>query len=84
MPLSIKSPEADRLARELADDTGKSLTDAVIAALRERLARQRGRRARRRLVDDIDRIQGRYRQLPLLDARSAEDVLGYDAHGLPQ
>lgn len=84
MPLSIKSPEADRLARELADDTGERLTDAVIAALRERLARQRGRRARRRLVDDIARIQGRYGQLPLLDARSAEDILGYDAHGLPQ
>jgi antitoxin VapB len=84
MPLSIKHPEADRLARELADETGESLTDAVIGALRERLERQRGRRARRRLVEDVARIQARYRKLPLRDARIAEEILGYDEHGLPR
>lgn len=41
MALSIKTDEADRLARELAKLTGESLTDAVTVALRERLARQR-------------------------------------------
>jgi len=35
--LSIKSDEADRLARELAAETGESLTEAVVIALRERL-----------------------------------------------
>jgi len=84
MALSIKHPEADRLARELADETGESLTDAVIGALRERLERQRGRRTRRRLVEDVARIQARYRKLPLRDARSAEEILGYDEHGLPR
>jgi antitoxin VapB len=84
MPLSIKHPEADRLARELADETGESLTDAVIGALRERLERQRGRRTRRRLAEDVARIQARYQKLPLQDARSAEDILGYDEHGLPR
>ncbi|HEX6535205.1 MAG TPA: type II toxin-antitoxin system VapB family antitoxin [Gemmatimonadaceae bacterium] len=84
MPLSIKSPEADRLARELADETGESLTDAVILALRERLERQRGRRARARLAEDIARIQARYRRLPIQDARSAEEILDYDVHGLPR
>lgn len=84
MPLSIKHPEADRLARELAGETGESLTAAVITALRERLERQRGRRARRRLADDVARIQARYRKLPLQDARSAEEIIGYDEHGLPR
>jgi antitoxin VapB len=84
MPLSIKHPEADRLARELAEETGETLTDAVIAALRERLERERGRRTRRRLAEDIARIQARYRRLPLQDVRSAEEILGYDAHGLPR
>jgi antitoxin VapB len=84
MPLSIKLPEADRIARELADETGESLSDAVIGALRERLERQRGRRARRRLVEDVARIQARYRTLPLRDARTAEEILGYDEHGLPR
>lgn len=37
MALSLKHPEADRLARELADSTGEGITEAVINALRERL-----------------------------------------------
>ncbi len=37
MPLSIKSQEADRLARELARATGESITDAVAASLGEPL-----------------------------------------------
>lgn len=41
MALSIKTDEADRLARELAQLTGETLTDAVTTALRERLARER-------------------------------------------
>jgi antitoxin VapB len=83
MALSIKHPEADRLARELAAETGESITDAVIVALRERVERQRGRRARRHVREDIARIQARYGRLPLLDSRTAEEILGYDDHGLP-
>ena len=33
MTLSIKSERADRLARDLAELTGESITDAVIAAI---------------------------------------------------
>jgi antitoxin VapB len=43
MALSIKHPEADRLARELAARTGETLTEAVVVALRERLTRETGR-----------------------------------------
>lgn len=41
MPLTIVNPETDRLARELAQRTGESLTEAVTVALRERLERVR-------------------------------------------
>jgi antitoxin VapB len=44
MALSIKTDEADRLARALARLTGETMTEAVTAALRERLARERARR----------------------------------------
>ncbi len=37
MAFSIKNPEADRLARRLAEVTGESLTDAVTKSLKERL-----------------------------------------------
>jgi antitoxin VapB len=82
MALSIKDPETDRLARELAAATGESLTDAIRTALRERLARaarQRGDVLRTSIV----RIQERVARLPVQDHRPADDLLGYDADGLP-
>ena len=39
MPLSIKDPEADHLARTVASETGETITQAVISSLRERLER---------------------------------------------
>jgi antitoxin VapB len=41
MALSIKTAEADRLARDLSRLTGETITEAVTEALRERLARKR-------------------------------------------
>lgn len=82
MALSIKDPETDRLARALAEATGESLTEAIRRALEERLARET-RRSRRGLVAEIRRIQEYVARLPVIDPRSAEEILGYDEHGLP-
>ncbi len=41
MALSIKTEEADKLARELAKLKGETMTEAVTVALRERLVRER-------------------------------------------
>ena len=41
MGLSIKTEEADRLARELSRLTGETMTDAITKAMRERLERLR-------------------------------------------
>lgn len=80
--MSIKSDEADRLARELAAETGESLTEAVVVALQERLARQRARRSPRMSMR-LRRLQSDVAMLPVLDPRAPEDILGYDDHGLP-
>lgn len=84
MSLNIKHPEADRLARELADKTGESVTDAVINALRERLARKREPTSSLGLKEDLIEIGRRCAALPDRDTRSAEDIMGYDEHGLPR
>jgi len=45
MALSIKTEEADKLARDLAQLTGETMTQAVTVALKERLERERARLA---------------------------------------
>ena len=80
MALSIKSDEADRRARELADLTGESITEAVTKAIDARLERERRTRRPRRSALDLAQ---RFQQLPVLDARTAEQILGYDDKGLP-
>jgi antitoxin VapB len=50
MALSIKTEEADRLARRLAKLTGETMTEAVTVALRERLSREE---ARRKVDEDL-------------------------------
>lgn len=82
MALSIKNDEADRLARQLAAQTGESLTDAVVVALRERLERERNRRQPGARVR-IERLADELAELPTIDGRSAEAIVGYDEHGLP-
>ena len=82
MALSIKHDEADRLARELAHLTGESLTEAVLNALRERLQRQRILDQTSRLRDELLEIGRRCAALPVLDNRSADEILGYDDQGL--
>lgn len=84
MALSIKHPEADRLARELARTTGEGLTEAVINALRERLARQKRRPRGRRLSDELRAIGERVAALPILDDRNDDDILDYDERGVPR
>ena len=80
MALNIKSQETDRLARELAGETGESITEAVTNALAERLERVRRRRDQGRRAA-IHEIRQRVSALPLLDARSDDEILGYDLHG---
>ena len=85
MALSLKDAETDRLAREVARLTGESLTEAVRRALAERLARERRKRGEVvGLAGRLDALAREGAALPDLDGRSAEEIIGYDAHGLPR
>jgi antitoxin VapB len=82
--LSIKDPETDRLARELAAATGESLTEAVTKALRERLRVVQGdSRTDAEYLADIRKIVADYRRRPVVDSRSPDEIIGYDENGLP-
>lgn len=83
MALSIKNPETERLARELARTTGESVTQAVTRALRDRLVRETGRADDATLERDLREIQERFQRLPVLETGTDEELIGYDEYGLP-
>ena len=85
MPLSIKDPTADQLARALAQRTGETLTEVVVNALRERLEReQRKDQTGESLAEDVMEIGRHCASLPLLDQHQPDEILGYDGNGLPR
>ncbi len=81
--MNIASPKVDELARRLARLTGENVEIAVERAVEERLARigagpEQGDRkaALRRFFDTVSRM-------PVLDARAADEIIGYGRDGLP-
>ena len=82
--LNIKHPEADRLARLLAQQLNETITEVVIEALREKLLRTQGKRAPINVKDSILQIGSRCAALPDIDNRSPDDIIGYDSTGLPK
>jgi antitoxin VapB len=83
MALNIRNRETEELASALASLTGETKTEAVRRALRDQLARIQSERKERRLVDELDEIALHCASLPVLDPRPANEILGYDEHGLP-
>ena len=81
MGMNIKNPEAHALAREIAARTGLSLTDAVLAALREKRAAlaEEGEGAK---VESLLAYGRRLRQITPEGSSDTGDL--YDGHGLPK
>jgi antitoxin VapB len=82
MSLNIKDAKTDKLAREVADLAGESITEAIRRALEERRDKLKQRRRGRSLADELSEIGARCAALPDLDKRSADEILGYDKHGV--
>ncbi|HTW45022.1 MAG TPA: type II toxin-antitoxin system VapB family antitoxin [Acidobacteriaceae bacterium] len=84
MSLNIKDPEAHRLAQEIAEATGETMTRAVVGSLRERLERLHlRRRDPEALAADIRSIAKRastHVKRPYVD----HGKFLYDEEGLPK
>ena len=83
MALNIRNRTTEELAAALARLTGETKTQAVTRALHERLERIRRRRTGRSLAEELDEIALHCASLPVVDDRTAEEILGYDESGLP-
>jgi antitoxin VapB len=84
MPLSIKNDVTEKLARQVASETGESLTEAIQKALEERWDRLKTKRRNRVLADQLEDVLRRVDALPTLDSRPEDEILGYDEHGMPR
>jgi len=82
--LNIKSNEADSLARDLAGRRRQSITDALIGALKESLESEAARPYARSLTGELLDIGRHCAALPDIDPRSAEEIIGFDGHGIPR
>jgi len=82
MSLEIRSPKADALAHELATATGEDIDTAVERAIEERLARV-PRALPVQGLPGIDALFERLAEMPIRDARTPEEIVGYGSDGLP-
>jgi antitoxin VapB len=85
MALNIKNPETEKLARELARRRKQSITEAVTDVLRKEVEHERKKTRR---IDDreqrlrrIEEIVQRVKRYPVLDDRSADEIIGYNEQG---
>ena len=83
MGISIKNDRTERLARELARETGESLTTAITRALEERLARLESRRSPADKLALARVVLRRIDALPIVDDRGVDEIMGYDRYGVP-
>jgi antitoxin VapB len=83
MSLNIKDPQTHKLVKQLAHETGESLTTAVSTAVRERLGRirkQRDQAAKLKQLIEFGRKGAELFPGPHIDHA---DLL-YDENGLPK
>ncbi len=83
MPISIKNDQTELLARQLAELSGESLTEAIRVAVSERYERLRQARAGRSLEDELNAIALRCAKRPIISQMTDDEILGYDEFGAP-
>lgn len=83
MPLTINNKATERLARQVARETGESLTEAIHRSLQDRWDRLERQRNGRILAGQIEELLRRVDALPILDSRPADEILDYGDYSLP-
>lgn len=81
MGMNIKNATVERLAKELAAETGETMTSAIQAALEERLERLRHDRGVAEKIRRIDEVLARSGPTPAGLTSDHSDL--YDNDGLP-
>lgn len=82
-------PETERLARNIAEATGKPLPavvkEAIAAKAEAEGVDEHAHKRRKKLdFDKLNAIIERAATRPVLDPRTADEIIGYNAHGVPE
>jgi antitoxin VapB len=84
MAINIKNREVEELLGELRQETGQGTTEIVLQLVRQEVARRHRLREiadrRRKAEALVARYRARLPKSPL----AAEEIVGYDEHGLPR
>jgi antitoxin VapB len=84
MAISIENPETERLALQVAQETGEPVELAIQRSLQKRLEQLPQRRRAGLVKEKLEEILRRVDALPTLDDRTEDEILGYDREGLPR
>jgi len=84
MPLSIRSVYAEKLARDSAKRSRESITQVIINDLEDHLIRIKGNGKLYDIEKEILSISNRCKNLPELDKRTSNDILGYNSIGVAE
>ncbi len=89
MAFHIRNSQVEEDLRELCRMTGESLTEAVHKSVllrleQERVAKPTGVAREQFLRERYSKMRERLSKLPILDSRSADEILGYDENGMPR
>jgi antitoxin VapB len=77
--ISIRNPEVERVARELAAAEGRSMTETILDALRHVKAESDHEGEQKKAM--LKAIAQACAAAPDLDSRHANEILSYDADG---
>jgi len=83
MAEELTSLRVTHLASVLAAATGEDMETAVVCAIEERLPRVAPHPTTAG-DEEIDALFERLARMPVRDARSADEIVGYDRNGLPR
>jgi antitoxin VapB len=81
MALTIRHAEAERLANELARETGEPVAQVILEALKQRANALRDQRAESLAAARIQRAARRCAALPDRETTPADRILGYAPDG---
>ena len=85
MGLSIKNAEVEMLIRQLADQRGISMTEALRQAVEHEIARDAADKeaALQAKIARVMAIVAEFQALPVISTMTDDEILGYDEMGIP-